>query len=184
MPVASWIRLWGLRCRFPRHSRRFPSTAFAPTSVRERERAWIFPPVLSRFSSFSSFRFWLTGNRWFGIIACTVSKGTYIRSLARDIGRAAQSAAHIVSLRRSASGSISLADAIELENVSADTLRAHAIDPVSSLGLGRVDLPSEALARILNGQTISTSGSFSECLPEGSPRRPCGRRADARRMPA
>ena len=100
-------------------------------------------------------------------IACTVSKGTYIRSLARDIGRAAQSAAHIVSLRRSASGSISLAHAIELENVSADALRAHAIDPVSSLGLGRVDLPSEALARILNGQTID-AGSFGECLPEGS----------------
>lgn len=101
-------------------------------------------------------------------IACTVSKGTYIRSLARDIGRAAQSVAHIVSLRRSASGSISLAHAIELENVSADALRAHAIDPVSSLGLGRVDLPSEALARILNGQTID-AGSFGECLPEGSP---------------
>ena len=67
MPAASWIRLWGLRCRFRRHSRRFPSMAFAPTSVRERERAWIFPPVLSRFSSFSSSRFWLTGSGWFGI---------------------------------------------------------------------------------------------------------------------
>ena len=100
-------------------------------------------------------------------IACTVSKGTYIRSLARDIGRSAQSAAHIVSLRRSASGSVSLAHAVELEDISADTLRAHAIDPISSLGLGRVDLPPKALARILNGQTIDV-GSFEESMPEAS----------------
>lgn len=101
-------------------------------------------------------------------IACTVSKGTYIRSLARDIGRSAQSAAHIVSLRRSASGSVSLAHAVELEDISADALRAHAIDPISSLGLGRVDLPPKALARILNGQTIDV-GSFEERMPETSP---------------
>lgn len=101
-------------------------------------------------------------------IACTVSKGTYIRSLARDIGRSAQSAAHIVSLRRSASGSVSLAHAVELEDISADALRAHAIDPISSLGLGRVDLPPKALARILNGQTIDV-GSFEESMPEASP---------------
>ena len=101
-------------------------------------------------------------------IACTVSKGTYIRSLARDIGRSAQSAAHIVSLRRSASGSVSLAHAVELEDISADALRAHAIDPISSLGLGRVDLPPKALARILNGQTIDV-GSFEESMPETSP---------------
>lgn len=101
-------------------------------------------------------------------IACTVSKGTYIRSLARDIGRSAQSAAHIVSLRRSTSGSVSLAHAVELEDISADTLRAHAIDPISSLGLGRVDLPPKALARILNGQTIDV-GSFEESMPEASP---------------
>ena len=101
-------------------------------------------------------------------IACTVSKGTYIRSLARDIGRSAQSAAHIVSLRRSASGSVSLAHAVELEDISADALRAHAIDPISSLGLGRVDLPPKALARNLNGQTIDV-GSFEESMPEASP---------------
>ena len=101
-------------------------------------------------------------------IACTVSKGTYIRSLARDIGRAAQSAAHIVSLRRSASGSISLVHAVELDGINADALRAHAIDPISSLGLGRVDLPQEALARILNGQAIDV-GSFAERTPETSP---------------
>ena len=38
-----------------------------------------------------------------------VSKGTYIRSLARDIGRAAGSAAHVADLRRTASGPVRLA---------------------------------------------------------------------------
>lgn len=100
-------------------------------------------------------------------VACTVSKGTYIRSLARDIGRAAQSAAHIVSLRRSASGSISLAHTVELDGLDAAALRANAIDPVTSLGLARVDLPQEALARILNGQALD-AGSYGELVPEGS----------------
>ena len=61
-----------------------------------------------------------------------------------------------------------MAHAVELGGINADALRAHAIDPVSSLGLGRVDLPQETLARILNGQTID-AGSFGERLPEASP---------------
>ena len=99
-------------------------------------RAWIFPPVLSRFSSFSSLSV-LVDEAVVWNIACTVSKRAPISALARDIGRAAQ--VRLISSRCDVAprGSISLAHAIELEGVSADALRAHAIDHVSSLGLGR-----------------------------------------------
>ena len=41
-----------------------------------------------------------------------VSKGTYIRSLARDIAKMAQSSAHLIGLRRTAVGSFALDDAV------------------------------------------------------------------------
>ena len=41
-------------------------------------------------------------------VAFSVSKGTYIRALARDLGRACESAAHISALRRTASGVVSI----------------------------------------------------------------------------
>lgn len=47
-------------------------------------------------------------------IAC--SKGTYIRSLARDLGLALKSGAHLVQLRRTASGQFSIDEAMSIEN--------------------------------------------------------------------
>lgn len=63
----------------------------------------------------------------------SVSKGTYIRSLARDIGRALECPAHVASLRRLASGSITLEDSVSLESLVSRGINA-AIDPVAALG--------------------------------------------------
>jgi tRNA pseudouridine55 synthase len=46
-------------------------------------------------------------------------KGTYIRSLARDLGRACQSGAHLIALRRTRSGEYSVNDANNLEDLVA-----------------------------------------------------------------
>ncbi|GAB1404616.1 tRNA pseudouridine(55) synthase TruB [Lentimicrobium sp.] len=48
-------------------------------------------------------------------ISC--SKGTYIRSLARDFGEALNSGAHLTALRRTRIGGFSLSNAYELENL-------------------------------------------------------------------
>lgn len=48
-----------------------------------------------------------------------VSKGTYIRSLARDLGERAGSAAHLSGLRREESGGLSVNDAHKLEAIAA-----------------------------------------------------------------
>lgn len=45
------------------------------------------------------------------------SKGTYIRSLARDIGKAVNSGAHLISLRRTAVGNTTLSETITMEQM-------------------------------------------------------------------
>ena len=47
-------------------------------------------------------------------ISC--SKGTYIRSIARDIGERLGVGGHLIKLRRTKSGSFDLADSISIEN--------------------------------------------------------------------
>ena len=51
------------------------------------------------------------------LIVC--GSGTYVRSLARDLGRALGSAAHLAALRRLAIGALDVADAIGIESLRA-----------------------------------------------------------------
>ena len=61
-----------------------------------------------------------------------VSKGTYIRSLARDIGRATGNAAHISDLRRTASGPVTAGMCLRIEDLSCEGARAAALDPAAA----------------------------------------------------
>lgn len=58
--------------------------------------------------------------------------GTYVRALARDLGRLAQSAAHLTSLRRIRSGFFDISDAVTLERLKSDppALRQLAVVPL------------------------------------------------------
>ena len=58
-------------------------------------------------------------------IAC--GGGTYIRALARDLGRALGSAAHCDSLRRMASGPAHVDDAVTLDQLSPDSITQHRV---------------------------------------------------------
>ena len=53
-------------------------------------------------------------------IRVVCSEGTYIRALARDIGRALHSGAHLTALQRTRVGDVSLADCREIDEVVAD----------------------------------------------------------------
>lgn len=53
-------------------------------------------------------------------IRVVCSKGTYIRALARDIGQALQSGAHLTALQRTRVGDVTLADCREIDEVVAD----------------------------------------------------------------
>jgi tRNA pseudouridine55 synthase len=68
------------------------------------------------------------------------SKGTYVRALAADLGRALGPGAHLQSLRRTASGPFQLAQAIPLEDLQA-RVDAGAALPLVPLAEALVHLP-------------------------------------------
>jgi tRNA pseudouridine55 synthase len=53
------------------------------------------------------------------IVSITCGGGTYIRALARDLGRACGSAAHLTSLRRTSSGEFDVSDASTMDDLRA-----------------------------------------------------------------
>lgn len=93
-----------------------------------------------------------------------VSKGTYIRALARDIGAAIGSAGHLGALRRTASGTLSLDGSTALADVvAAEDVTTLFVDPLVALGLPVVDAP---LASVSNGLAISRE--LPPEIPDGS----------------
>ena len=87
-------------------------------------------------------------------ISVTCSKGTYIRALARDLGRACDNAAHISALRRTASGVVSIGACHAVEELSAESAAGFALDPIAALGATRVDLPGDLAGDLLCGRRI------------------------------
>ena len=82
--------------------------------------------------------------------------GTYIRSLARDLARLADSAAHLVALRRTASGCFNVDEAASL-----DALREGRVSLRSALDglpdLARQSLDANDVARIVRGIAVSAT---------------------------
>lgn len=83
------------------------------------------------------------------------SKGTYVRTLAEDIGAALGCGAHLTTLRRTATGGLSLQNAITLETLQAlpAPQRVRQLLPLDVLldGLPQVVLDEREAARFLNG---------------------------------
>ena len=57
-------------------------------------------------------------------------RGTYIRSIARDLGEALRVGGHLVQLRRTRVGEFTVGDAVDLERLRADGVAAH-LQPVA-----------------------------------------------------
>jgi tRNA pseudouridine55 synthase len=71
----------------------------------------------------------LTGDSLSAIVTC--SGGTYIRALARDLGRLTSSAAHLATLRRTRVGSFDVADAATLDTLADAPPRIRALRVVA-----------------------------------------------------
>jgi tRNA pseudouridine55 synthase len=86
----------------------------------------------------------------------TCSKGTYIRSLARDIAEALGTVGHLEHLLRIRVGPFALANAATLEglDVTRSVLPADAALPDAPL----VELAEEDAVRIVNGQSVACAG--------------------------
>lgn len=85
----------------------------------------------------------------------TVSAGTYVRAIARDLGHALGTVAHLAALRRTASGRISLQQAHPLaaciDAATAGLLDALFVDPFEALGLPVVEADA---AWVSNGRIL------------------------------
>lgn len=91
-------------------------------------------------------------------IDLTVSKGTYIRAVARDLGRECGTMAHLGALRRLSSGHLSVDSSIRVESLASAHDVAHAfIDPVAALGLPRivVDASDVADGKAVHGDVVA-----------------------------
>ena len=87
-------------------------------------------------------------------VRITCSAGTYIRALARDLGRLLESAAHLTALRRIRSGAFSVDDAATMDQIT-----AGAFDPLP-LRRAIPSMPVRALAdteltRVIHGNAIA-----------------------------
>jgi tRNA pseudouridine55 synthase len=86
----------------------------------------------------------------------TVSRGTYIRTLAHDLGEALGCGAHLISLRRYASGPFGVEEALSpdpLAGTTAEEFRARATGPLLAVAhLPRAVLTDEESARLRHGR--------------------------------
>ena len=89
----------------------------------------------------------------------TVSGGTYLRSLARDVGEALGCGAHLAALTRTAVGPFGLADAVAPEAVTAAGLRGM---EVLVGDLARRDLTDEERAAVAHGRAIAAGAGSRE----------------------
>ncbi len=89
-----------------------------------------------------------------------VSKGTYIRSLARDIGRAAGSAAHISDLRRTASGSITSGMCLRIEDITPASARENALNPAAVLDIPMSELTPAEVSFVQNGRAVARARTY------------------------
>lgn len=93
------------------------------------------------------------------------SSGTYVRALARDLGRALGVGGHLTALRRTAVGSFSVDEAVALAALEDDeAVSAARLSPMEAMervqAVPRIDVDDEQATRLRHGQRIR--------LPDGS----------------
>jgi tRNA pseudouridine55 synthase len=88
-------------------------------------------------------------------------KGTYVRTLAADLGRAVGVPAHLSALRRTAAGAFTLAQAVTLEDLlreatdDPERLRSRVIPVVAALDfMPQVELSSEQAEHVSHGRAV------------------------------
>ncbi len=98
------------------------------------------------------------------VITVTCSKGTYIRTLAEDIGQQLGCGAHLIGLRRTATANYDISQAVTIEQFEAlsDEQRLALLAPADSavLHLPAMTLDDDSVFYLLQGQSVWRSGSI------------------------
>lgn len=97
------------------------------------------------------------------LIKC--SKGTYIRSIAHDLGQNLNVGAHLSKLVRTQAGKFYVTESIKLEDIkSLQDAEANLLNPIDLISLPKVELNEEDSKKASMGQPIDNRND----LPEGS----------------
>ena len=124
------------------------------TVARASRRVTLYELVLESFSA----------NELEITVRC--SKGTYIRTLAEDIGQALGCGAHLCGLRRTAIGRYRLQDAHSLSQLEAMTLpqRDACLSPLDSLlqELPALELDAAQMLRFTQGQRLAVEDGLAD----------------------
>lgn len=93
-------------------------------------------------------------------VAC--SKGTYIRSIARDLGERVGVPAHLGALRRTRSGAYDLQDSVSLAALESadDPLSFLRVGPAAVSGIPVVSVSQSQVTALEHGQTIAYEPAF------------------------
>ncbi len=90
-------------------------------------------------------------------ISMRCSKGTYVRSLARDVAAALGTVGHLASLRRTAFGSFQVASAIALRDIEAAAELPILPPRIALAGLRELEVDERMAARIRCGQQAAVT---------------------------
>ncbi len=123
-------------------------------------RAGERPELAARLVEIAELRLIALPDRDHAALEAVVGKGTYIRALARDLGAALGTLAHITALRRLAVGRFRLEDAISLEILAALGHSAGAFRHLLPVETALDDIPALALTeaeahRLRCGQAVT-----------------------------
>ncbi len=90
------------------------------------------------------------------------SSGTYIRSLAHDLGQALGPGGHITALRRTAVGEFTVAEAVTLDALTPDNVAGFLRPPEMAVAhLPRATFNDEEEARLGNGRRVAAPGDVA-----------------------
>jgi tRNA pseudouridine55 synthase len=101
-------------------------------------------------------------------IAC--SSGTYIRSIARDLGEALGVGGHLTALRRTRVGRYGLAEAHTLDRLAESPRLSYTLDEACLLGFPRRDLTDAESESASNGRALAPvgiDGVYAATAPDG-----------------
>lgn len=95
------------------------------------------------------------------LIKC--SKGTYIRSIAHDVGQDLRCGAFLSKLIRTQAGNFFVQDAISLDRInSSKDVKKHLINPIDMINLPKLEINEEEKNKILMGQFIENKTKLTE----------------------
>lgn len=88
------------------------------------------------------------------VLEVKCSKGTYIRSIAYDLGKVLGTGGHLTALVRTKAGCFTIENAIPLQKLVFGDVKSHLINPIDVIPYEKIEVKEEDIAKIQNGVAL------------------------------